>query len=170
MLNLSLTAVSRGEVRVEGEVAPEDPVWEGADLALAEPLHVELTARSVGEGVLVRGRLRTRLDLECRRCLTGVTHLIDEPVELLFEPLADEEEEVALSGEVYPLPDRGDLVDLRPALREQLLLRVPEHVVCDEACRGLCPQCGADLNQTTCSCVPEKGSSPWGALKNLKFD
>ena len=170
MLNLSLTAVSRGEVRVEGAVAPDDPIWEDTDLALAEPMHVDLTARSVGDGVLVRGRLRTRLDLECRRCLTPVEHAIDEPVELLFEPLADEEEEVALSGEVYPLPDRGDLVDLRPALREQLLLRVPDHVVCDEGCRGLCPQCGADLNQTTCSCEPAPEPGAWEALKKLKFD
>lgn len=170
MLNLSLTAVSRGEVEIRGEVSPEDPIWEDTDLALQEPLAVELEARSVGEGVLVRGRIRALLRLECRRCLKELVHEVDDPVDLLFEPIRDEEEELALSGEVYPLPARGDDLDLRPALREQLLLRVPDHVVCDESCRGLCPQCGADLNQTACSCVPEKGASPWDALKNLKFD
>ena len=170
MLNLSLTAVSRGEVPVEGDVAPDDPVWEGTDLALIAPLHAELLAREVGNGVLVRGRLHTRLGLECRRCLTAVEHEIDDTVDLLFEPLSDEEEEAQLSGEVYPLPDRGDQIDLRPVLREQLLLRVPDHVVCDEACRGLCPQCGADLNQTTCSCEPAAQGSPWDALKKVKFD
>ena len=170
MLNLSLTAVSRGEVTVEGEIPPHDPFWEGTALALAEPLRVELQAHSVGEGILVRGRMRTRLVLECRRCLVPVEHIIDDRVELLYEPIADEEEEVALSGEVYPIPPRGDVIDLRPALREQLLLRVPEYVECGEDCRGLCPQCGTDLNRATCSCVPESGPSPWDALTKLKFD
>jgi uncharacterized protein len=170
MLNLSLTAIARGAVTVEGEIPPDDPVWEGTDLALAEPLRVELRAHSVGEGLLVRGTMRTRLRLECRRCLAPVEQEIDDEVDLLFEPMADEEEEVALSGEVYPLPPRGDQIDLRPALREQLLLRVPDYVVCDEECRGLCPQCGTDLNRATCSCVPETGPSPWDALAKLKFD
>jgi uncharacterized protein len=170
MLILSLNAVARGEVPVVGEISPADPVWEDADVALAEPLRVQMRARFVGEGVLARGRMRTRLDLECRRCLTAVGYDIDDAVDLLYEPLAGEEEEVALSGEVYPLPPRGDQIDLKPALREQLLLRVPDHVVCDEACRGLCPQCGTDLNRETCSCVPVAASGPWDALRKLKFD
>ena len=59
---------------------------------------------------------------------------------------------------------------MRPVLREQLLLRVPAYVVCREECRGLCPQCGANLNETTCACEPEQAASPWDALKKLKFD
>ena len=170
MLNLSLTAVSRGEVTVEGEIPSPDPFGDETALALAEPLRVARRAPSVGEGILVRGRMRTRLALECRRCLTPVEHEIDDGIEMLFEPIADEEEEVALDGEVYPLPPRGDTIDLRPALREQLLLRVPDYVVCEEGCRGLCPKCGADLNRATCSCVPEADPSPWDALTKLKFD
>jgi uncharacterized protein len=168
MLNLSLTAVARGEATVEGEISPEDPIWEGTELELGEPLRVDLRAHSVGDGVLVRGRMWTRLELECRRCLTPVEQEVDIDVDLLFEPLADEEAE--LSGEVYPLPPRGDQIDLRPALREQLLLQVPDYVVCDENCRGLCPKCGTDLNRATCSCVPEADPSPWDALTKLKFD
>lgn len=169
MLNLSLNEVARGDVVVRGEIAPDDPVWEGDRLRLREPVRVDLVARSVGEGVLVRGQLRARLEMECRRCLKEVSTEVDETVDLLFEPLAAEEEE-ALGGEVYPLPPRGDVIDLTPAVREQLLLQVPEFVVCSEACRGLCPQCGADLNQGSCDCVPEASPSPWDALKNVKFD
>lgn len=169
MLNLSLTAVGRGEVRVRGEIAPDDPLWEDAAVTLREPLVAELVATAVGEGVLARGRMRTRLDLECRRCLEAVDVEIDDAVDLLYEPLA-EDEAAELEGEVYPLPERGDELDLRPALREQLILGVPEYVVCGEGCRGLCPQCGTNLNETTCDCVPETGSDPWGALKTIKFD
>lgn len=169
MPTLSLAAVSRGEVEVRDEVAPDDPLWDGTELSLQEPLRVELRAQSVGEGILVRGRISTRLVLECRRCLKEVPTEVDASVDMLYEPLerleADE-----LGGEVYPIPPRSGELDLGPALREQLLLQVPDFVVCDEACRGLCPQCGADLNETTCSCVPEESESPWDALRKLKFD
>ena len=166
---LSLLAVSRGESRVKGGISPDDPLWEGSGFTLLEPLSVDLLAQTVGEGVLVRGPMGTRLGLECRRCLAPVAVEVDDDVTLLFEPLAEGEEE-ELDGEVYPLPGRGDRLDLRPALREQLILRVPVLVVCSEACRGLCPTCGANLNETSCECVPEAEASPWSALKNLKFD
>jgi uncharacterized protein len=169
MLNLSLTAVSRGEVRVTGEVPPEEPLFEGLDLKLREPARLELEARSVGEGVLVRGRVEALLDLECRRCVKSVPHRVDEEIHILYEPLNEEEEE-ELGGEVYPLPRRGDVLDLRPALREQILLHVPQYVLCSDACRGLCPQCGTDLNEGACDCVPDEPGSPWDALKNVKLD
>lgn len=166
---LSLAEVSRGETRIEGDISPDDPLWEGLDFRLLEPLRVDLAGQSVGEGVLVRGRIHTRLGLECRRCLAPVEGEVDDEVTLLYEPLAEEDED-DLAGELYPLPGRGDALDLGPALREQLIIRVPDYVVCSEACRGLCPTCGANLNETSCECVPEEEASPWNALKNLKFD
>jgi uncharacterized protein len=169
MLNLSLTAVARGEVRVAGEIPPEEPLFDGMNLTLREPARIELDARPVGEGVLVRGRVQALVELECRRCVAAVPHRIDEQIDLLYEDL-DAEEEGDLAGEVYPLPRRGDDLDLRPALREQILLNVPEFVLCNDACRGLCPQCGADLNVSSCDCGPEERSSPWDALKNVKLD
>ena len=168
MLKVSLSALDRGEVRVREQVAADDPMWEGSGLTLAEPLDVDLTARSVGDGVFLRGRLRTTVRLACRRCLTSVDRPVDDTVDLLFEPLGPDDAEV--EGEVYPLPPRGDELDLRDAVREQLLLRAPEFAVCREECRGLCPQCGTDLNTGQCQCVPEPAPSPWDALKQVKFD
>lgn len=169
MLNLSLAAVSRGEVRVQGEIGPEDPIWEGLTLSLAEPLRVDLSAHEVGEGVLVRGEIRTAVEMECRRCLEPVRQEVLDTVDLLYEPL-DPEEKDELGGEVYPLPDRGDELDLRPALRDELVLRMPEFVVCEEGCRGLCPKCGANRNRTACGCAQDEPEGPWGALKTIKFD
>lgn len=170
MLNLSLTAVSKGEVALRGVIAPDDPVWGEDAPKFRDPVEVDLTANMVGdEGVLVRGSLRAGLDLECRRCLTAVPVEIDDEIDLLYEPLEEEEAE-DLAGEVYPLPARGDELDLRPAIREQLLLRVPAYAVCSEACRGLCPQCGTNLNEAACECVPETGGSPWDALRKIEFD
>lgn len=168
MLKVSLTALDRGEVIVREQVPADDPMWEGAGLTLAAPLDVDLAARSVGEGVFVRGRIRTTVRQACRRCLKSVEQPVDDTIDLFFEPLTDEDD--GADGEVYPLPARGDELSLREAVREQLLLRAPEFALCGEECRGLCPQCGADLNTDPCDCVPVTAESPWGALKNVKFD
>lgn len=169
MLTLDLPTVDRGEERVQREIPPHHPLWSDAGVELLEPLRVDLHARPVGEGVLVRGTLRTLLNVACRRCLATVEWRVDRAVELLFEPLSGAEADM-LEGEVYPLPERGSELDLGGLLREQLLLDVPMYVLCRDECRGLCAQCGADLNQAACDCVPEPVPGPWDALKTIKFD
>uniref|UniRef100_A0A7V4LBY3 formate--tetrahydrofolate ligase n=1 Tax=Desulfobacca acetoxidans TaxID=60893 RepID=A0A7V4LBY3_9BACT len=62
----------------------------------------------------------------------------------------------------------GDVVEVEIFLREQVLLALPLKPLCAETCRGLCPRCGADLNQETCHCAAEDSASPWSALKKLK--
>lgn len=169
MLNLSLTAVARGPVRLREQVPADHPIWSDAGFELEGPLQVDLEASSVGEGVLVRGSIEGTLAGECRRCLTETPVRLSDRIDMLFEPLSDSEEE-ELSGEVYPLPARGDDLDLSEALREQVLLRIPDYVLCSEDCRGLCPQCGTDLNRADCDCAPQAEPTAWDALKKIKFD
>jgi uncharacterized protein len=168
MLKVNLAALDRDEVRIHEQVAADDPMWDGSGVNLVEPLEVDLTARSVGDGVLLRGRLRATVERECRRCLAGVRQPVDDTVDMLFAPIGEDEDE--LGGEVYPLPARGQELDVTDAVREQLLLRAPQYVLCEEACRGLCPQCGTNLNEGSCDCVSEAAPSPWDALKQVKFD
>lgn len=170
MLILHLDAVARGPVRVQGEIPADDPLWDEAGVELAGPLKADLEARSVGSGsILVRGPIHVRIAAECRRCLVPVEREISDTIDLFFEPLATEERD-ELSGEVYPLPTRGTELSLAEPIREQVLLRVPEYVVCREECRGLCAHCGTNRNEASCDCVPERAGSPWDALKNIKFD
>ncbi len=169
MLILSLTAVAREPVRIRGEIAADDPAWEGTAFEFVGPPRVDAEARSVGEGVLVRGEIVARIKTSCRRCLNPVQVDVRDSIGLLYEPLAAKDED-ELGGEVHALPDRGDRLDLTPAIREQLVLRIPDYVVCRESCRGLCPRCGAELNVQTCECVPKSAGGAWDALKNIKFD
>src|SRR4051794_29864199 len=115
MLHFSLAAVDRGEVALREEVPADHPMWTESGVQLARPLEVELTAREVGDGVLVRGSLRTAVRLSCRRCLEPVQHEVDEHVDLFFAPPMEGEDDED-DGEVYPLP-RGDGLDLTDAVR-----------------------------------------------------
>jgi uncharacterized protein len=169
MLILSLAAIDRAPVRLQDHIPAADPLWGEVGLVLRKPLRVDLEARRVGDGVLVRGELETELEAGCRRCLVSVPAVVRDTIDLLFEPISAREE-LELGGEVYPLPERGAVLDLSLAVREQLVLRVPDYVVCSESCLGLCPRCGAELNRGACGCVPDRGASPWDALKEIKFE
>lgn len=167
MLNLSLRDLARAEVRVQGEIAPDDAVWEGVDLPATEPFAVDLTGRALGGGVLVHGNVHGKLEFQCRRCLADVGWRLDEEVSLWFETLEAEEDG---EGEAYPLSPRADELDLSEPLREQILLRIPQYVLCREECLGMCAHCGADLNQGDCGCAEEPSPGPFDALKSIKFD
>ena len=69
---------------------------------------------------------------------------------------------------VYPLRPEGEVVDLRPMIREELLLVVPEFPVCREDCRGLCPRCGTNLNESECDCRSAEADPRWEALRKLR--
>jgi uncharacterized protein len=167
MLKILLPACARDEVRLEEQIPADHPDLRDAALPLSGPVTLDLRARSVGDGVLVRGTVQTQIDVPCRRCLSTVTQPVDETLDLLFVP-ADADEEEDLGGEVYPLPLRGMDLDLTEPIREQLILRTPEYALCSEECEGLCPQCGTDLNVATCVCVPEASPSPWDVLRKLE--
>lgn len=166
MLTLDLTRISADGARLKQTVAADDPAWRGDENTVTEPVEVEIEASDVGGGILVLGRIRTTLSLACRRCLEQ----IEGPVEHTFEVFFQAEDETAEDDdEAFTFDPRMSTLDVTPAVRDQMLLRVPPYPVCREACRGLCAQCGVNLNDRTCDCVPERSPGPWDALKDLKF-
>jgi len=163
MLQVDLRSLEKGPVDTDGVVAADDPILAGLAQVLTEPVLVHGRLSDAGEGKYYwRGRLTTAVTGECRRCLTTVSIPIKAQVDALFT-----EDESADDPSVYPLPPRATGIDLSQAVREELILVVPEFVLCKEDCRGLCPRCGADLNAGPCQCRPE--SDPrWAALEALK--
>ena len=92
------------------------------------------------EGVLVTGTAEVELHGECVRCLSAVEDRVEVDLQELFVypgSEADEEEASRLEG---------DLIDLEPLLRDAVVLELPFQPLCRPDCAGLCPQCGANLN------------------------
>ena len=168
MLIVDLGRLEReGRVRLRAEPGPDDPIWSGMDFRWAEPVRIELEAQQVLRDVLVQGTVQGVVAHECRRCLTPVTVQVAENLSMFFQ--ADVPEEQAEAEEVYALPERGDL-DLAPAVREQVALAVPRFALCREDCRGLCPQCGTNLNEGDCDCETEEVDERWAALRRINFE
>ncbi|MGH7538445.1 MAG: YceD family protein [Gemmatimonadales bacterium] len=164
MLKVDLRELAKGPVDTQAEVAANDPLFEGTGAPLAGPVAVGGRLQATGEGRFYwHGTLRAAVAEECRRCLIPVTVTVTADVGALFTGDAD----ALQDPDAYPLPPHATEVDLRPAVREELLLALPRFVVCREDCRGLCPRCGKDLNAGPCGCAPEPDPR-WKALADLK--
>lgn len=168
MLKLDLGRLWReGSVLVEGQISPDDPLWQDSGLEWTDAVDVSLRLSSAGSGEIVgRGRVSGELQQECRRCLEPVKTEFAEDLTLVFvegEADADWEDAGAHTFE----PSGADL-DLSEAVREEVLLAMNPYVVCDPACPGLCPKCGANLKQDDCGCAEMESDPRWDALRELK--
>jgi uncharacterized protein len=147
------------------------------------PLHVEAQLQRMDGRVLLTAKARGEVTAPCGRCLASVD--VDVPIDfqVTFVPgsddpreqhMAREERDSArvagsfgaedVNEEVYS----GKVIDLDPVVREQLLLALPGYPVCQEACKGLCPVCGANLNERDCGCDRRVPDPRWAGLEKLK--
>ncbi len=165
MLQVDLRELAKGAVQTQAELAADDPLFEGLPVTLTGPVGVGGRLQGTGEGRYYwHGTLALRVTADCRRCLKPVT----VPVTADFGALFAEDPESLADPDAYPLPPHPTVIDLRPAVREEVMLAVPEYVLCRENCRGLCPRCGKDLNAGPCGCPPAEADPRWRALADLK--
>lgn len=147
----------------------EDPA--ALDLAVPgvrflEPMAVDLFLVKAEQAVLATGRIAVPVAFECVRCLREFPAALDIPVSTQFVPPPS----VPL-GE-HPMPSdeaedyyyRDDGIVLDDLIRQEVLLAVPFNPQCRDDCRGLCAQCGQDLNKGACACAPPPDPR-WAVLR-----
>jgi len=146
-----------------GEVELDE---EGA--RLVSGAKVEGSARRKGDEVSLRGRISAEVEVGCDRCVAAVRVPLEVEFDTAFIPrekAAGETENVELLSEDMGLATfEGGAVDLDELVREQILLALPSRRLCREDCKGLCPECGADLNAGACSCEKGEVDPRWSAL------
>jgi uncharacterized protein len=155
------------QLRVSDDIAvpPVDLGEEHFDPA--GPAHFDVTLSNTGAGIVASGTIAATMHTTCARCLTPTDITITAEVDGFYvEPGHDEglpeEQEVEII--------RDERVDLEPALTQALVVELPLAPVCSNECRGLCPECGADLNVAPCDCDRLAPSGPFAALKDIAFD
>jgi len=168
MLSVDLGRLGReGSVLVEAQVPAEDGLWEDTGITWAGSVEVRLRASFAGSGeVIVRGTVSGGLRQECRRCLLPVVGEFHDELTLVFVPPATGKGDGEGGAFVFE-PKSGGL-DLSDAVREEVMLALNPYVVCDPECLGLCPRCGANLNEAACECTEDDSDPRWQALRVLK--
>lgn len=132
------------------------------DVPAGQPLDLDLRMESVLDGVLISGSVRAPLTGSCGRCLRPLAESVTVQLRELFsyDPVDD--------GETWPMS--GELLDLEPAVRDALLLTLPLTPLCRVGCPGLCPTCGALLDEVDADHHHPPADPRWAALHALIND
>jgi uncharacterized protein len=157
-----LLAQPGAERRVDVDLASDELGI--VDERIVGPVEVRLTATSNLDGIIVRGTVRIPWRAACRRCLAEAVGSTVVTVDELYQHV----DAGSVGDGAFPID--GDHVDLYPAVREAVLLELPDDVVCSPDCAGICPQCGVDLNTASCSCDITVRDERWSALDALRHD
>jgi uncharacterized protein len=172
-MRIELVNLEDGQGKFEHTYQPEELNLLDERLSLQGPVVVSGKVRSSGAEVFVTGNVKANLLLECDRCLRQ----LDLPVNTDFEleyitgpqyetGYAAELSEDELAVSVFD----GEAIDIDEVVKEQVLLSVPVRALCTPECKGICSECGADLNLGDCGCQTKEIDPRWAALKNLKSD
>jgi uncharacterized protein len=128
---------------------------------------VEGDVTSKGELMEVEGTIRASLKCLCNVCL-------EENLVKLNIPFHQKYQETEKTDKTFGEPDEDDLrfytgeeIDIKPLIRETLILAQPLRQVCKEECKGLCPDCGTNLNMAACGCKDKKIDPRMALLEEL---
>jgi uncharacterized protein len=168
-LDLSHIPESGLKFNVELDVGEVDMT--GTDADLAGNLRLEGRVLKAGEEMVLDGVLRGGFSLTCSRCLKQFVQPFEFAVSATYVETTEfppgARTEVAFDDDTR-IAFLGDEIDLIAGIREDLMLNVPLKPLCSDDCRGLCPQCGADLNEEECGCAQERGDPRLASLRAIR--
>ena len=170
-MQLDLTRYRQPQGHFARTFQPEDVAQDGDAYRIVAPVQLQFEIHKDKERFRLVGSAVTELELACSRCLEPFRLPVNADFDLRYLPASDvsqdeerEIEEEDLETSYY----RDDQIDLNELLREQFYLALPMKPLCEEACKGLCPQCGTNLNTGSCSCNAAWEDPRLAALKQLR--
>lgn len=186
-MRVNIDEIKESGLRRTWDVTPEqlDEMIAGdpAGWRARGPAHVSVSLEKLERRVRIGASAKAELTVACGRCLTPVS--VDVPVdfELSLVPAEADDESARhekdgnkgpvggsfAANEAEEETYSGKVIDLDPIVREQIALALPSYPVCKDACKGLCPVCGANLNERDCGCDRHVPDPRWAGLKNVKL-
>jgi DUF177 domain-containing protein len=151
---LDLTQIRQAETEVTRRYEPSALEGRSNQFGIVAPVDLRLKVYKDKDRFRLVGSLSTVLELVCSRCVEPFAHPVNAQFDLRYLPQSEntgderEIEEDDLSEAFY----RDDAIDLGQLMDEQFYLSLPMKPLCREDCKGLCPNCGTNLNLDTCDC------------------
>lgn len=168
---IDLASIGTSRKAIDVSFDPTDIDLEGELVRLTSETRLVGETERVAGRAHVRGTLETDVSTDCIRCLEPVAKHLEIRFDDIFVDASEEdtrtEAEIAAEALDESLVEDGQVV-LAEVVREQILLASSEQVFCTDDCKGLCPQCGANLNLIDCKCADDDVDPRWAALKSLK--
>lgn len=151
-----------GKTEVSGDVKIDDVEFRGESYAFDKPLGVKGIMVNNGKALVLTADVEAKMHTQCARCLKDI--VVDAGFSM--------EEHFVQSDKETPEDDdtiafEGYTIEIDDAVRDNLIMNIHGRYLCSEDCKGLCPQCGADLNEGECSCNNEYIDPRWAGLADL---
>ena len=170
-MKLDLGRIRQAETRYDRVLEPSAVEMGDDAYRVVAPVHLAFDIHKDKDKFRLVGTVRTELELPCSRCLEPFTLPVNQSFDLRFHPQSEATTEVDAEVANEDLETsfyRDEQIDLNELLREQFYLTLPMKPLCREDCKGLCPQCGTNLNTGTCDCGPGWEDPRLAALKQIK--
>ncbi len=170
---VDLKDLAHEKISFEASFEPGVVDFGSENVQQAGPLNWSASAERAGDDIRIAGSLTTTVELACSRCLEPARVTINKPFDLFFrqrdEEMFDEDEEIELSErDTRTAFFTGTQLAISDILREQILLALPMKALCTIDCKGLCPQCGINLNSGSCNCPKEDFNPHMDTLLEIK--
>ena len=169
-MRIEIASLEGGKGAFTYAYVPGEIVLDNERVKLLEAPAVSGGIRQKGGRVHVGGRVTARAQVECDRCLQAVDLPIDSQFKLEYVTAEDyrAEQAVELTEEDLDLSVfDGESIDIDELVTEELLLAVPDHLICSEGCQGMCAVCGVNKNSTDCGCETRELDPRWAGLEKL---
>lgn len=180
---MELRHIALNEIEPQGRTitVSDRSVWEEPaaeyhlQCRMVEPVVAEVFLLPQNDGCLIRGTIRGVVAMPCNRCMEETLVVLNQsfdefeeyPAPAETEP--EEENPAGLLDECAVTMEGGaPFLDLASLLWEEFSLALPVKPLCRPDCRGLCPECGKNLNEGACSCSRDSGDPRLAALRQLK--
>lgn len=137
------------------------------------PISLDLRVAKLGRDIFVHGSIATDLIMECTRCLKEFDYPLISDFKYTFCPATDKgiADDVELTSEDLEFSFyQGEEIDISQVILEEIILAISFNPLCHELCRGLCHQCGKDLNKESCKCSKEKFNIRFSELRDFKVE
>jgi uncharacterized protein len=170
-MQLDLTRYRQPVSSFERTFQPADVADPGDAYRIVAPVHVAFDIHKDKDKFRLIGNTTTELELGCSRCLEPFRMPVNANFDLRFYPASEMSSEAEREVDDEDLETsyyHDDQIDLNQVLREQFYLALPMKPLCGDDCKGLCPQCGTNLNTGTCDCTPQWEDPRLAVLKQLK--
>lgn len=151
----------------------EAPAPSGTGAVASGPVRGHLQLTNTEYGVVVVGHLSVPLKQACSRCLRVYEDVLEIDVneDCALKQIDQPESYLGDEDDLCQIPLlNDDELDLTELVRQLIAMNLPTRPLCREDCPGLCPRCGADLNEGPCNCSKEQIDPRWAGLKKLKLD
>lgn len=151
-----------GRINIQGDINMPDADFLGERYHFDRPLEIEGSISNNGQSLILSAQCSGSMLTQCARCLKDITVPVKFTVD---ENLAQNDGQLSEDTDVILFEDT--VIDIDDIIANNFLMNISGKYLCSDDCKGLCPKCGANLNEGSCGCSDDEIDPRWAALVDI---